>query len=318
MSGELVLAPWSSRFHGPGMEEGPDAVAAALGRGDGERVGFDLDAPLVQGLTAGLPALADAVGGADGPLALLGECTLAPAVTAGLRRAHPDLALVWIDAHGDLNTPDTTPSGFLGGMPFAILLGWCHDDLRAAAGLEPAFVEERAALVGARDLDPGERAAIDRSRLVVADDVAGALAGLPDDAPLHVHLDGDVLDPEDAPGVDFPAPGGWRLPRPRRRDGGAGGDRPRGGREPVLRQPPPRPRRAAQPRPTPARSSRCSRPSCHRAATIVQHRGVPYLVPSLPTVTLSCVRRCICRLPIAPAFPADVRRTRVTGGCGTW
>ena len=47
---------------------------------------------------------------------------------------------------------------------------------------------------------------------MVADDVAGALAGLPDDAPLHVHLDGDVLDPEDAPGVDFPAPGGWRLP----------------------------------------------------------------------------------------------------------
>jgi arginase len=211
--GELVLAPWSSRFHGPGMEDGPDAVAAALGRGDGERVGFDLDAPMVQGLTAGLPALADAIGGAEGPLALLGECTLAPAVTAGLRRTHPGLALVWIDAHGDLNTPDTTPSGFLGGMPFAVLLGWCHDDLRAAAGLEPAFAEERAALVGARDLDPGERAAIDRSQLVVADDVAGALAGLPHDAPLHVHLDGDVLDPEDAPGVDFPAPGGWRLPR---------------------------------------------------------------------------------------------------------
>ena len=119
---------------------------------------------------------------------------------------------MWVDAHGDLNTPETTPSGFLGGMPFAILLGWCHDELRTAAGLDPALPEERAALVGARDLDPGERDAIARSRLVVADDVAAALAGLPDDAPLHVHLDGDVLDPEDAPGVDFPAPGGWRLP----------------------------------------------------------------------------------------------------------
>ena len=103
-----------------------------------------------------------------------------PAVTAGLRREHPDLALVWIDAHGDLNTPETTPSGFLGGMPFAVLLGWCHDELRAAAGLEPALAAERAALVGARDLDPGERDAIARSRLVVADDVAGALTGLAD------------------------------------------------------------------------------------------------------------------------------------------
>jgi arginase len=213
VSRTLVLAPWSSRFHGPGMEDGPDAVAAALGRDGGKRVGFDLDAPPEQALGAGLPALADAVGGAGDPLALLGECTLAPAVTAGLRRAHPDLALVWIDAHGDLNTPETSPSGFLGGMPFAVLLGWCHDDLRSAAGLEPAFAEERATLVGARDLDPGEHDAIAASRLVVAEDVAGALAGLPDGAPLHVHLDGDVLDPEDAPGVDFPAPGGWRLPR---------------------------------------------------------------------------------------------------------
>jgi arginase len=214
VSRPLVLAPWSSRFHGPGMEEGPGAVAEALGspRG-GERVGFDLDAPPEQALADGLPALSAAVAGAAGPLALLGECTLAPAVVAGLRSAHPDLALVWIDAHGDLNTPETTPSGFLGGMPFAVLLGWCHEPLRTAAGLEPPLPEERAALVGARDLDPGERAAIERSRLVVADDVAGTLERLPDDAPLYVHLDGDVLDPEDAPGVDFPAPGGWRLPR---------------------------------------------------------------------------------------------------------
>jgi arginase len=209
----LVVAPWSSRFHGPGMEEGPGAVAAALGSDSGAWVDFDLDAPPEQGLAQGLPALTTAVSAESGPLALLGECTLAPAVVAGLRSAHPGLALVWIDAHGDLNTPVTTPSGFLGGMPFAILLGWCHDELRAAAGLEPPLPEDRAALVGARDLDPGEQEAIGRSRLVVADDVAGALAGLPVDAPLHVHIDGDVLDPEDSPGVDFPAPGGWRLPR---------------------------------------------------------------------------------------------------------
>ena len=72
---------------------------------------------------------------------------------------------------------------------------------------------ERAALVGARDLDPGEVAAIERTGLASVDGVADALAALPADAPLWVHLDGDVLDPEVAPGVDFPAPGGWTAER---------------------------------------------------------------------------------------------------------
>ena len=209
-----IQVGWSSRFHGPGMEEGPAAVAAALGVDDARLVDLDLDAPATDALVAGLPGVRAAVARAgERPLALLGECTLTPAVTAGLRDAHPGLVLVWLDAHGDLNTPETSPSGFLGGMPFAILLGWCHEPLRVAAGLDPPLPEARAALVGARDLDPGERAAIARSRLVVADDVAGALAALPADAPIHVHLDGDVLDPADAPGVDFPAPGGWSTER---------------------------------------------------------------------------------------------------------
>ena len=211
----MIVAPWSSRFHGPGMEEGPDAVAAELGITDGERVSFDLDAPVDASLTDGLPRLAAAVAEAgDGPsMSLLGECPLPPAVVAGLRRRYPELVLVWVDAHGDLNTPETTPSGFLGGMPFAILLGWCRDDLRIAAGLDQPLPEERAALVGARDLDPGEAAAIERSQLVVADTVEEAIARLPAHAPIYLHVDGDVLDPADAPGVNFPAPGGWSVDR---------------------------------------------------------------------------------------------------------
>src|SRR5690242_15122685 len=192
------------------MDEGPPAVAAALGTDDVATVELDMAAPPEEALAAGLGDIQAAVAGAGrNPLVLLGECTLTPAVTAGLREAHPGLVLVWVDAHGDLNTPETSPSGFLGGMPFAVLLGWRHDRLRAAAGLDPALPEDRAALVGARDLDPGERAAIESSRLVATDDVAGAPAGLPDGAPIHLHLDGDVLDPADAPGVDFPAPDGW-------------------------------------------------------------------------------------------------------------
>ncbi len=201
----MLVAPWTSRFHGTGMEAGPGALAAALG-GPAEEVPVDQGGPAV----GALAAVARAVTADPGvPLALLGECTLAPAGAGALRERHPDLALVWLDAHGDLNTPETSPSGFLGGMPFAILLGWCHDELRTG----PALPVERAALVGARDLDPGEVEAIERSGLVSVAGVADVLAALPDEAPLWVHLDGDVLDPEVAPGVDFPAPGGWTAER---------------------------------------------------------------------------------------------------------
>ena len=149
------------------------------------------------------------------PVALVSECTLVPPLLAAVRERHPDVALVWIDAHGDLNTPDTTPSGFLGGMPFAQLLGWCFDDWRRQAGLEPPLPEQRAVLVGGRDLDPGERANVDRSQVHEADDAAGGLAALPADAPLYVHVDTDVLDPSLTPDAGFPAPGGWSVARMR-------------------------------------------------------------------------------------------------------
>ncbi len=206
---DVVLAPYATRFHGPGMEDGPDAVASLLD-GSTHRVPFDLDAPVPEALAGGLPSLADAIAAATRPLALLGECTLAPAVAGGLMRVHPDLTLLWIDAHGDLNTPATTPSGFLGGMPFAILLGWCHDEVRLAAGQRAPLAEERCALVGARELDPGERAALDASLIVESPDVTDALARLPV-GPIWVHLDGDVLDPDVAPGVDFPVADGWSV-----------------------------------------------------------------------------------------------------------
>jgi arginase len=204
---EMLVVPFTSGFGSDGRRAGPQALASAIG---GKQDVLELlDAPVDQVLADGLPRIEHAVESLDRPLAIVGECTLVPPVLAAVRARHPDVALVWLDAHGDLNTPDTTPSGFLGGMPFAVLLGWCHDEQRQASRLDPPLPENRAALVGARDLDPGEQAAVDRSDLVVSDDVAGALEGLPDDVPLLVHVDSDVLDPEVFPGCDFPAPGGW-------------------------------------------------------------------------------------------------------------
>jgi arginase len=176
------------------------------------------DGPPEETLPAHLPRMLEASrkAVADGtPVVLMSECTLVPPVLAAVRERHPDVALVWIDAHGDLNTPETTPSGFLGGMPFAQLLGWCFDDWRRLAGLEPPLPEERAVLVDGRDLDPGERDNVDRSQLRESADAAGALAVLPPDAPLYVHVDTDVLDPSLTPDAGFPAPGGWSVARMR-------------------------------------------------------------------------------------------------------
>ena len=181
------------------------------------RIAFGDGAPedtLPEHLPELLAASREAVA-AGTPVVLMSECTLVPPVLAAVREKHPDVALVWIDAHGDLNTPATTPSGFLGGMPFAQLLGWCFDDWRRQAGLEPALPEQKAVLVGGRDLDPGERDNVDRSQLRESDDAAGALAAFPGETPLYVHVDTDVLDPSLTPDAGFPAPGGWSVERMR-------------------------------------------------------------------------------------------------------
>jgi arginase len=191
VSGQIDMTDWTVRF----------------GDGDPEET---LPAHLPRMLAAARKAVA-----AGTPVVVMGECTLVPPVLAAVRERHPGVALVWIDAHGDLNTPETTPSGFLGGMPFAQLLGWCFDDWRRQAGLEPPLPEQSAVLVGGRDLDPGERANVDRSQVHESDDAAGALAALPPDAPLYVHVDTDVLDPSLTPDAGFPAPGGWSVARMR-------------------------------------------------------------------------------------------------------
>ncbi|MEO9174345.1 MAG: arginase family protein [Gaiellales bacterium] len=201
-----IVVPWASQHYAPGMQEGPDAVLAALGSPAAARVG-------VATLDTALAGTADAAELACGlPLALLGECTLVPGFVAGALRRSPDASLIWIDAHGDLNTPGSSATGYVGGMPFAVIVGWWGHEQRVACSFG-GLAEERCALVGARDLDPGEASMLAGSRIVSAQGVAEAIAALPADAPLVVHLDGDVLDPTVAPGVDVPAPDGWSVER---------------------------------------------------------------------------------------------------------
>jgi arginase len=112
--------------------------------------------------------------------------------------------VIWLDAHGDFNTPRTTRSGYLGGMALAMLTGRAGARLTGTIGLR-AVPEDACVLAGARELDPLERELLDASNVQRVDDVA-ALARLPlPPAPWYVHLDVDVVDPSELPPLRFPA-----------------------------------------------------------------------------------------------------------------
>ncbi len=153
--------------------------------------------------------LAERVALEAGPVVFAGDCVSAIGVLAGLQRTGLDPTLVWFDAHGDFHTWETTRSGFLGGMPLAMIVGRGEQTIVEGTGLRP-LDERRVALVGARDLDPGEDEAVAASSMAVLT-VADVAAWEPPAGPIHVHVDLDVVDPREMPAHNYPAPGGPSL-----------------------------------------------------------------------------------------------------------
>jgi arginase len=155
-------------------------------------------------------AVADAVTRAARPLLLSGDCPTALGAVAGLQRRYRDVAVVWLDAHGDFNTPAITISGYLGGMALAMLTGRAPELCCDALGLRPV-ADTDVVLADARDLDPAERDALTVSqvRRVPADPAAitSALDGL-GRTPVYLHLDVDVIDSAQLPGLRFPSGAG--------------------------------------------------------------------------------------------------------------
>jgi arginase len=127
-------------------------------------------------------------------------------VLAGLQRAGIEAGVVWFDAHGDVQTMETSTSGYLGGMPVRVMVGYRPELVADAIGLHP-IPEERVTLVDARDLDPPEVQYLAGSgiRRSTVEDLAES--SLPP-GPLLLHIDLDVVDPTDLPGLRFPVPGG--------------------------------------------------------------------------------------------------------------
>ena len=149
----------------------------------------------------------DALEAGGFPLLCAGDCAIALTTLAAVRRHRPDARVLWLDAHGDFNTPDTTTSGFLGGMGLAGAVGLWD----AGLGVEP-FPAERVVMAGVRDLDAAERELVERSPATIVGaglDTLVAVQNALDRAPVYIHLDVDVLDPEYMP-AQFPVAGGLR------------------------------------------------------------------------------------------------------------
>ncbi len=152
------------------------------------------------------------------PLVLGGDHSVALGTLAGMARAHGLGGVLWIDAHGDLNSPETSPSGNVHGMVLAAALGRAGQAFSDGWGL-PALEPARVALVGVRSLDEGERELLQSldakvftmsevDRLGVERCVRESLAHVAGPGFVHVSLDMDVVDPDAAPGVGTPVRGG--------------------------------------------------------------------------------------------------------------
>ena len=186
-----------------------------------ERKRFILEIAAVCRTLAGLTE--GSVGDGAVPVSLGGDHSLAAGSVAGaaaaLRRRGGELGLIWVDAHADMNTPETTPSGNVHGMPLAACLGQGPDELVAIGG-GASVRPENVALIGIRNLDEREKGLVRGSGVraytmsdldrrgvgAVLDEVLSALRRTA--AGVHLSLDLDGLDPEVAPGVGTPVRGG--------------------------------------------------------------------------------------------------------------
>jgi arginase len=145
-------------------------------------------------------AVSTAVRGGERPVSVAGDCCATLGMVAGLQRSGLDPALVWFDAHGDFNTWETSPSGFLGGMPLAMLAGRGELTMAQGLGLRP-LREERIVLSDGRDLDPLEADALAGSGVQLRPLVELSLPP----GPLYIHFDVDILRTADMPAVNYPA-----------------------------------------------------------------------------------------------------------------
>jgi arginase len=167
-------------------------------------------------------SVAEQIRGGALPIGLLSNCNGLMGMLAGHQRVRGGkplrVGLVWVDAHGDFNTPETSLSGMMGGMPVAISTGLCLHHIRRACGLDPPLPTKYVTMVGVRDTDLWEQYLIDQNEVsqITVDDVRRLSPAIDMEMDrlstvadlVYVHVDLDVLDPSDIPGAGLPVKDG--------------------------------------------------------------------------------------------------------------
>ena len=208
----LLSLGYEVRDHG--NVESPEPEATSL---EDERARYLPEIKATCARIAELVARASTAG--EIPLVLGGDHSVALGTLAGLASAHGQGGVLWIDAHSDTNTPETSPSGNVHGMPLAAALGLAGREFDSEAWTLPAVDPRRVALIGIRQLDDGERQLLREAgvrvftmseidRIGIERAVRESLDRVSGGGFVHVSLDMDVLDPVVAPGVGTPVRGG--------------------------------------------------------------------------------------------------------------
>jgi arginase len=232
MQCDLILVPYDSGYRATRMGRGPETLADDgvleklrvqghdVARHTVETtVDFPTEASVAFDLARSISdRVRTAVEARRLPIILAGNCMAALGAVAGLP---PDRAVVWLDAHGDFNTPETTRTAFLDGMSAAVLTGWCWSAAAASVqGFEPV-PESSFVHLGGRDLDAAENTLLAGSRVTLlstervndCDTLTSAFSRLgAEDVHVYVHIDLDVLDPAECGAANrFAAPGGLSV-----------------------------------------------------------------------------------------------------------
>jgi arginase len=204
MANQFIITPFFLDQPSPELESlaQPDWIInkPALTDGDARRRMSALHQPIAD-------FVASTITSGNRPISIAGDCCTTIGVLAGLQRAGCDPVLIWFDAHGDFNTWETTPSGFLGGMPLAMLVGRGEQTLVNAVSLRP-LSETQVILTDGRDLDPEEQQALAGSEVHHLTDIHSLLEHPLVTHPLYIHFDTDIINPKEAPAMSYLAQGG--------------------------------------------------------------------------------------------------------------
>ncbi len=207
LSDQFILTPFFTGEPVPAfnelVEEGWKIVDPALPKED-QQARMDI---IHEGIAKETEA---ALNGNKRPVHIMGDCCCTIGVVAGLQRAEQDFTFLWFDSHGDFNNWETSPSGFLGGMPLAMMVGIGEQRLTKAVKLK-TLPEDQVWLSDGRDLDPGELQLLEKSNVHWIKDPLTLLDGNWPAGPLYVHFDSDVLPTDQVPAMRYPVAGGRRA-----------------------------------------------------------------------------------------------------------